>query len=115
MAGELGVEHGLGQRPQHQAVVRGDQMDRRPHHDDPHDLALHQQPPELVGIEGPQARPQGHVGVARLLGLEAHQVRHRVARRQVRAIQQELAREGRPAERARAEDLGRHGRIFSPR
>ena len=51
MAGQLGVEHGLDERSQQQAVVGGDEVDRPPHHHDAHDLAVEEQLAQVVGTE----------------------------------------------------------------
>ena len=89
-------------------------MDRPPHDDDAHDLAVEEQLAELVGAEAVEPRPQAQVGVERHLGLHADEVADRVQRRHRRALQQELARQGGPAEGAGVENGGRHARVVWP-
>ena len=74
MAGELGVEHRLHQRTQEQAIVGGDEVQGAAHGDDPDDLAVEQQPAELIGREAFESRPQPEVRVERHLGLHPDQV-----------------------------------------
>jgi hypothetical protein len=112
VAGQLGVEHGLEEGPQQQAVVGGDQVDRPPHDDDADDLSVEEQLAELVGSEAVEARPQSQVGVERHLGLHPDEVPDRLQRGQRRSPQQELPRQRGPAEGASVQDLAIQG--YSP-
>ena len=105
---ELGVEHRLHQRPEGQAIDGRDEMDRRPHHGRAHDRAIRQELRERFRPEPVEARPESDVRVAGHLGLEPDEVLGRVERCQLRALEQQLARERRPSEGARAERLRGH-------
>ena len=74
VAGELGVEHRLHQRTQEQAIVGGDEVQGRSHRHDAHDLAVDEEPAELVRIEPFEPRPQADIGVERHLGLHPDEV-----------------------------------------
>ena len=110
VAAKLPREHRLRQRPEEQAVVGRDEVDRPAHEVHPHDLALLEQPAELVRPEALEARPERRVRVQRLLRLHADEVVDGVERRELRAAQQQLPLEGRAVEGAVAEDVGAHAR-----
>ena len=55
MAGELGIEHRLHQWTEEQAIVGGDEVQGRPHRDDADDLAVEEEPAELVGMRSVRA------------------------------------------------------------
>jgi hypothetical protein len=105
MPRDLGVEHRLHQRPELEAVVGAQQVERRSHRCDPHCLPLLDQRCELVGPEPLEPRPQSRVRVERHLRLQADEVLDRVERRQRVASQQELALERGSVERATAENV----------
>ncbi len=108
MAAQLGDEDGLHERTQRQAVVGADEVDRGAHDDDPHDGAVQQQLRELLRIEARQARPQPEVRVVRHLRLHPDEVLDGLECRGVGALEQALACERRPVQRARAQDVAAH-------
>ncbi len=108
MVGELPVEHRLHEWPQDEAIVGGDEVDRAPHHDDPHELSLFDQRRELAGVERFHPRPQGGVGVVWDLCLQADEVFDGLLRRAARPLQEELAMQRRPVELALRENVGGH-------
>ena len=78
MAGQLPVEHRLDERAEQEAVVGADEVDRRPHDDDPDDAPLHEELGERLGPEPLEARPESRVRVEWNLGLEADEVLDRL-------------------------------------
>jgi hypothetical protein len=93
------------ERAQQERVADGDEVHRRSHQREAHDLAVDEQPAQLVRIEALEARPQAVVGRHRRLRLEPEQVLESIRDRQLDAMQQELALEQRAVERTRAEQL----------
>ena len=93
MAGQLGVEHGLEQRSQLEAVVGGDEVDRPAHDDDADDGAVEQQLRQRARVEPVEARPQADVRVLRLLRLQPDEVGDDVERRTIDALEQQLPRQ----------------------
>jgi hypothetical protein len=112
VACQLGVEHGLRERPEQEAVVRRDEVDRPAHHDDPDDGPLDEQVGELLGPEVRQSRPEARVRVERDLRLHSHEVLDHPEGRHVRALEEVLAREGRPVELAERQAVRAHRRIL---
>ena len=110
VAGQLGVEHRLHERTQHEAVVSGDEVKGGPHDDDADHAPVEEELAETLGREAVEARPQGQVRVVRHLGLQTHQVVHRLDGRRGRAVQQQLASEGGPVELAARESIRNHTR-----
>ena len=98
VAGKLGVEHGLHERAEEQAVVGADEVDRRPHDDRPHDASLEQQLREGPGTEPLEPRPECRVRVRRNLRLQSDELLDRAQDRQVRALKKQLALERRPVQ-----------------
>ena len=97
--GELGVEHGLHQRSQDERVGGGDEVDRAAHHDDADDLAVGEQPGELLGVEAGEPGPEREIWVRRLLRLQADEMCDGVEDRPVRPLEQQLTGERRPVQR----------------
>jgi hypothetical protein len=60
-AGELAIQHRLHERPQHQAIVRGHEVNRRAHQRHAHHVSVDQQLPELLGAEVLKSRPEADV------------------------------------------------------
>jgi hypothetical protein len=71
---ELAVEHGLGERPEDEAVVGGEEVDRAPHRGDAHKVSMEEETAELVWLEAVEPRPEPEVGVQRDLRLEADEM-----------------------------------------
>ena len=113
MGAQLTIEHRLHERADGEAVGGGDQVDRAAHHDDAHHLAIDQQPFQRRRVETDEARPQGDVGVARLLRLEADEMVDSVERGHVVALEQQLTGERRPAEGAVGERDTAHRQIMA--
>jgi hypothetical protein len=88
------------QRPQREAVPRGDQVHRAAHEQGPHHPPGLQQLDQLARVEPGQPRPQSDVGLLRLLRLQADEVRDRVEGRHRSALEEQLTREQRPIQRA---------------
>ena len=107
--GELGREHRLHQRPEHERISGGDEVDRAAHHDDADDLAVGEQSGQRLGVEPGEPGPEGQIRVRRLLGLQADEVFDGGEDRPVRPLEQQLAGERRPVQRAQTEDVGTHG------
>jgi len=105
VAPQLGLEHGLDERPEQQAVVRRHEVDRPAHHADPHGRTSLEQIRERLAAEALEPRPECRIRVVRHLGLHADEVPHRFERRQGRALEQELPGERRPVQLAVAQHL----------
>ena len=110
----LAIEDRLHERPEPQAVVGADEMDRAPHHDDPHDLPGLEQLRHDLRVEGSEARPEADVRVAGHLRLHADQVLDHGKRGSIGPHQEVLAGEGGAVQRAIAEQVGRHRLILLP-
>jgi len=114
VAGVAALQRRLDERPQRQAVVRRDQVDRRPQVRDAHDLALLDEPREILGAEAVEPRPQAVVRRVRVLRLHRDEVAHRLDGASALAPEQELAGEQRAVEvppRQRRSGRGGHPRI----
>jgi hypothetical protein len=74
VGGQGPVQDRLDQRPQHQGVVRADQVDGAAHERDPHHVPADQQAGQVLGPEAVQPGQQAVVGRERRLGLQADQV-----------------------------------------
>ena len=111
---ELPLEDRLSQRAEQKAVVGRDQVDRPAHDADPHDVAVLEQLRERLRPELGEPRPEAGVRVARHLGLQADQMPHRVERRQLGTLEQQLAGERRPVQRLLPEDTA-HAAILRKR
>jgi len=96
---QVAVEDRLHQRPQHQAVRPGDQVDRAAHQRHPHQLPVEDQPGQIVGRERVQPSPQPDVGRIRFLRLHADEVLDGRRDSPRLASQQQLAGQQRPVER----------------
>ena len=83
-------------------------MHRGAHQHDPHRLAPLEQPVELVRVEVADPRPQADERRLRLLGLHPGEMLEHGRDGQRRTLEQMLAGEERPAERATVEDAVRH-------
>ena len=66
-------------------------------------------PDERLGVEPREPGPEGEVRVRRLLRLQADEVLDGVEDRPVRPLEQQLAGQRRPVQRAQTEDVGTHG------
>jgi hypothetical protein len=108
MTCELAVEHRLHERSEPQSIIGADEVDRRPHEGDPHDLPVLEQLSQLLRAKADEPRPQRRVGVERNLRLQPYELLDRVERRQGRTAQQQLPRESRAIERAVAQDIPAH-------
>jgi hypothetical protein len=115
MAGEIPVEHGLRDRAQEEAVLGREEVDGRPHRDDPHDAPPGEELAQVVGPEALEPSPEGEVGVPRHLRLEADEVADCVERGQVRALEEELPRERRTVEGSERQTVGAQGAIMPSR
>jgi hypothetical protein len=80
-------------------------VQRRAHDRDPDDLALEQEAPELVRLEPVEPGPEAEVRIARDLGLQADEVLDGLERRELPALEEQLAREGRPVEGPAREEV----------
>ncbi len=102
------VQHVLHQRPQKERVPHGDQVDRPPHQGDAHRLPLGEHPPQLVGVEPLEARPQPVIRRHRRLCLQPDEALDRLRHQDVHAAQQRLTRQQRPIERPSPENAVAH-------
>ena len=102
---QLGLEDGLHQRTQQQAVVGGDEVDRSAHDADAHDLPALEQLRQRLRLEPLEPRPEPGVRIVWDLGLHADEVLHGRERRPRVSLQQQLPRERRTVQRPAAEDL----------
>ena len=109
VAVQLGIEHGLHDRPQRQRILDRDQVDRRAHERHPDQPAGEHVLGDDLGIERVDARPQRDVGRGRHLGLEADEVVDDLDRRRGHPRQQELPGEQGAVERAGVEHRDGHG------
>ncbi len=94
-------------RPQSEAVVRGDEVDRAAHQGDPHHLAAPHEPGEVLDAEAGQSGPQPDVGRVGRLGLHADQVRDRCDGRRLHPSGEHLAGQQTSVERSAAQ----HARV----
>jgi hypothetical protein len=119
------IEHRLDWDPPREEVLRRDEMDRPAHQRRAHDLTLRGQPPQLLGRELLQPRPQPDERRLRDLRLHPREARNSVERRDALALQQQLPREGGAVEGAvrelhgwmvkqRAHDARAQGSAFRP-
>ncbi len=111
---ELRLEDRLSQRAEQKAVIGRDQVDRPAHDADSHDVAVLEQLRERLRPELGEPRPEAGVRVVRHLGLQADEMPHRVERRQLGALEQQLAGERRPVQRPFPEDTA-HAAILRKR
>ena len=121
------ADHALAQqlrdhRPEREAVARGHEVHGGAHQHDPHRLAPLQQPVELGRVEALQPRPEPDERRLRLLRLHPGEVLEHARHRERRALEQVLAGEQRPVQRAAVEDplghvrsLGDEGLAPAPR
>jgi hypothetical protein len=79
-------------------------MKRRAHHRHSNRLPIEQEPAEPGRVERLQPRPEADVGIEWNLRLHPHEVLDRVEGRQIHALEQELAGQKRPVQRAPVED-----------
>ena len=113
---QLTVEHGLEERTQQQRVVGGDEVQRAAHHDDADQLRDRRSNCESdSGSNVDEARPEPDVRVRRDLGLETDEVRDRLERRCRAALEQVLARERRPVQRAFGQQVATAHACIVPR
>ena len=96
---QLGLEDGLHERTQQQAVVGGDEVDRPAHHADAHDLPALEQLRQRLRPEPLEPRPEPGVRVVRNLRLHADEVLDGRERRPRVPLEQELPRERRAVQR----------------
>ena len=90
-------------------------MDGRAHERDPHDVALLEEPAQLLGTKAVEPRPERRVRVARLLRLQPNKVLDRGEHRQRRAPEQVLPRERGAVQRPQPEDFRRLSSDDSPK
>jgi hypothetical protein len=95
MAGELGREHRLGERPEPKGVASGEQVNGAPHHRDPNEGLINYELTEGLGIESLEPRPESEVGIKRVLSLETDQLFDGRRYWHRRSAQQQLALERR--------------------
>jgi hypothetical protein len=76
MGGELAVEDGPEERPEREAVVSRQQVDRAANRCDPDDLAFDQEPPQFGCGERVEPRPEPGVRVRRHLRLQPDEMVH---------------------------------------
>ena len=100
VAGERLPVQPPGQRVHGQRVGRGGQVDRAAHDPQPHRRAGGQRLFELRRVEAGDARPQAQVRVQRLLGLHARQPLEHLGHVDPLPLQQALAGQQRPVQRA---------------
>ena len=105
MPPQLGLEDGLHERTQQEAVVGGDEVNRPAHDTDAHHLPALEQLGQRLRPEPLEPRPEPGVRVVRNLRLHADEVLHRRERRQLIPLEQELPRERRAVQRPPAEHL----------
>jgi hypothetical protein len=105
---ELPVEHGLGEGAQQEAVVRGEQVQRRPHGHDAHEATLCQELRQPLGSESGETGPQRQVRILGHLRLQTDEMRHRVEWRHRRPPEEELAVQRGPVEGSEAQHVGTH-------
>ena len=96
MASELGVEHGLHERAELEAVVGAHEVDRGPHQCSPDGAASQEQSRQRLGSEGLEPGPQPGVRIQRHLRLQPDQVLDGVQHPERRAAKQQLPLEGCP-------------------
>ena len=97
----------MGERPQHEAVVGGDEVDGAALHDQADHLAVEEQALQLPsGRKSSKPGPQGDVRIAGVLGLHSDQVLDDVERRLLDALQEVLAVERRPVQLTTAQHVG---------
>ena len=112
VASQLTFQDRLEQGAEQEAVVGGDEVDRRPHQHDAHEGARLDEASGGRRVEVGEARPQGEVRIARDLGLQADEAVDGLERSERAPLQQQLAGERRPTEgatgqgAAHASDLG---------
>ncbi len=107
MRAQLALQHRLRQRPEIEAVVCGEEMDRAADGGRPHDRPCLQQRIELTRFERRQPRPQGDVRIVGNLRLQPDEMRDRGERIERRRLEQQLARQRGSVELPVAEHL--HG------
>ena len=105
VAPDEGVEDGLHERAQAEAVGGGDEVERAAHDADSHRLAGEQRRLELRRLEALDPRAERDVVVARHLRLQADEVVDHVERRPFDPLEQELTRERRAIQRPIGEDV----------
>jgi hypothetical protein len=96
MASELGLEHGLHERTEQEAVVGADEVDRGPHQRSPDGAAIQEPSRQCLGPEAFEPRPQPGVRIQGHLRLQPDQVLDGVQHAERRAAKQQLTLEGCP-------------------
>ena len=96
-------------RPEGSIVGRRDEVQRHPHERALDDVPCRDRRVQVGRLEPRQPRPQPDVRRRGLLRLQARDALDRFDHTDIRGFEQELPRERRPAQAARAEDLGHPG------
>ena len=112
VADHLALQHRLEDGSHLETIAGRDQVDGAAHHHDAHQLSILQESTDLVGVEAGEAGPQGQVRAERQLRLHADEVLHGLEDTEARALEQMLAGQGRPVQRAVGQGVGRHRSIL---